>query len=277
MHMNNAPFKTLGPQAANLVAQLHEGGRATFGLDEIRKIIGLAPASARSFARKLVDRGVATRVRPGLFVLVPYELGTERNYVGNPLVLAREVMSGEDYYLSHGTAMEIHGMVTQPRLVVTVTTPKQRRSFTAWGMQFRFIYCRHWHQFGLIDHWAIKQEKVRVSDLERTVIDGLKQPGYCGGLTEVAKGLWIRSRELDVPKLVNYAERLGVGAVLRRLGFLLETYELASPDILERIQRMLTSTSTRLDPTLPAEGRHLRRWRLQLNVTPEEIKAVVRT
>ena len=37
---------------------------------------------------------------------------------GNPLVVAREMMRGEDYYLSHATAMEIHGMTTQPQLVV---------------------------------------------------------------------------------------------------------------------------------------------------------------
>lgn len=277
MPTNSISGKTLGPQAAKLVTMLHERSRAVFRLQDVRNITGLSETSARSFVRKLVDRGVAARLKPGLFVLVPFELGRDRQYMGSPLVVAREIMDGADYYLSHATAMEIHGMVTQPQLVVTVTSPKPRRSLTALGVQFRFIRCQRRHLFGLTEHWATKQEKVRVSDPERTIIDGLKQPEYCGGVTEVAKGLWMRRQDLNVQTLVGYAKRIRVGAVVRRLGFLLETYELAEAPELERLRSGLTETYVRLDPVLPAEGKRLRRWRLQLNVGPDELRAVVRT
>lgn len=277
MRMKGTSLKTLGPQAANLVTMLHERSRAVFRLEDVRDITGLSETSARSFVRKLVDRGVAARLKPGLYVLVPFELGRERRYPGNPLVVAREIMHGEDYYLSHATAMEIHGMRTQPQLVVMVSTPKPRRSVAALGVEFRFVRCRRKHLFGLTEHWATKQEKVRVSDLERTIIDGLKQPEHCGGLTEVAKGVWMRREDVKADRLVEYAKRIGVGAVVRRLGFLLETYELAAPEDLDRLRAGLTATYVRLDPVLPAEGKRLRRWRLQLNVAPEELRAVVRT
>jgi len=277
MRKERTPLKTLGPQAAKLVTTLNERGRLTFRLKDVREITGLSESSARSFVRRLVDRGVATRLKPGLFVLVPFELGKERQYFGSPLVVAREIMNGENYYLSHGTAMEIHGMLTQPQLVITVTTPKARRPLTTLGVEFRFIRCQRRHLFGLTEHWVIKQEKVCVSDLERTIIDGLKQPEYCGGLTEVAKGLWMRRQDMDVNKLMRYARKLGVGAVIRRLGFLLETYEMAEARELEKLRKSLTATYVRLDPVLPAEGKRLRRWRIQLNVDPEELRAVTRT
>lgn len=277
MLTNHTSLKTLGPQAAKLVTTLHERSRVVFRLEDVRDITGLSETSARSFARKLVDRGVAARLKPGLYVLVPFELGRERQYPGNPLVVAREIVHGEEYYLSHATAMEIHGMTTQPQLVVMVSTPKPRRPVTTLGVEFRFVRCRRKHLFGLTDHWVTKQEKVRVSDLERTIIDGLKQPEHCGGLTEVAKGLWMRREDVNADRLVRYAKRIGVGAVVRRLGFLLETYELASAPELDRLRNALTSTYVRLDPILPAEGKRLRRWRLQLNVDPDELRAVVRT
>jgi len=277
LRTNSTSLKTLGPQAAKLVTMLYERSRAVFRVQDVRNITGLSETSARSFVRKLVDRGVAARLKPGLFVLVPFELGRDRHYMGSPLVVAREIMNGADYYLSHATAMEIHGMVTQPQLVVTVTSPKPRRSLTALGVQFRFIRCQRRNLFGLTEHWATKQEKVRVSDPERTIIDGLKQPEYCGGVTEVAKGLWMRRQDLKVQTLVGYAKRIRVGAVVRRLGFLLETYELAEAPELERLRSGLTETYVRLDPVLPAEGKRLRRWRLQLNVAPDELRAVVRT
>jgi predicted transcriptional regulator of viral defense system len=256
---------------------LHERSRAVFCLEDVRDITGLSESSARSFVRKLVDRGVAARLRPGLYVLVPFELGRERKYPGNPLVVAREIMHGEEYYLSHATAMEIHGMTTQPQLAFLVSTPKPRRPVTALGVEFRFVRCQRRHLFGLTEHWVTKQEKVRVSDLERTIIDGLKQPEHCGGLTEVAKGLWMRREDVKADRLVQYAKRIGIGAVVRRLGFLLETYEMAAAPDLDRLRNGLTATYVRLDPILPAEGKRLRRWRLQLNIDPEELRAVVRT
>jgi predicted transcriptional regulator of viral defense system len=277
MPTKRTSFKTLGPQAAKLVTTLHERSRAVFRLEDVRDITGLSETSARSFVRKLVDRGVAARLKPGLYVLVPFELGREQQYAGNPLIVAREMVHGEEYYLSHATAMEIHGMTTQPRLVVMVSGPKPRRPVTALGVEFRFVRCRRKHLFGLTEQWVTKQEKVRVSDLERTIIDGLKQPEHCGGVTEVAKGLWMRCQDVNVDRVVRYAKRIGVGAVVRRLGFLLETYELAAAPELDRLRSALTSTYVRLDPVLPAEGRRLRRWRLQLNVDPEELRAVVRT
>ncbi len=275
--MNSTSIKTLGPQAAKLVTMLHERSRAVFRLEDVRNITGLSQASARSFVRKLVNRGVATRLKPGLFVLVPFELGRARQYLGSPLVVAREIVNGGDYYLSHATAMEIHGMVTQPQLVMTVTTPKPQRSVNILGIEFRFVRCQRRHLFGLTQYWVTKQEQVCVSDPERTIIDGLKQPEYSGGVTDVAKGLWMRRQDLKVERLIGYAKRIRVGAVLRRLGFLLETYEMAGAPDLERLRRGLTATYVRLDPILPAEGKRLRRWRLQLNVDPEELRAVVRT
>jgi predicted transcriptional regulator of viral defense system len=256
---------------------LHERGRVLFTLEDVVAITGLREASARSFVRKLVARGVAARLKPGLFVLVPLELGREREYLGEPLLVAKALAGERDYYLSHGTAMEIHQMVTQPQLLVYVTTLRSIRPQTIGGTEFRFVRCQRRHLFGTVPHWVTKQETVQVNDLERTVIDGLHHPEYCGGLTAVAKGLWIQREKVQVQRLVEYALRLKVGAVIRRLGYLLELYEIGPATVLRRLQRRLTATYVALDPVLPAEGKYLRRWRVRLNVSPEELRAVVRT
>ena len=270
-------LKTLGTQAAHLVTTLYEQNKPIFRLKEVQEILRLDEVSSRNFVRKLVNRGVVTRLKPGLFILVPFELGKEAEYIGNPYVVAREIMSGKDYFLSHATAMEIHGGVTQPQLIVYVTTLKPRRSVTTLGIEFRFIHSQKKYFFGISDHWVTKQEKVKVSNLERTIIDGLKQPEYCGGLTEVAKGLWMRHQDVNINRLISYAIKIGVGAVIRRLGFLLELYKIGTSEDWEILSSHLTETYVRLDPLLPSEGKFLRKWRLQLNVSPEELLSVVRT
>jgi predicted transcriptional regulator of viral defense system len=271
------PTKTLGRRSASLVTALHELGHQIFTLAEAKGITGLKENSTRTLVHKLVGRGVATRLRPGVFQLVPPELGRESQYMGNPYVVARELMAGKPYYLSHASAMDIHDMVTQPQLVVCVTSPKLMRGRFVLSTEFRFIRCKPEHFFGTTEHWVTKQEKVTVSDLERTVIDGLRQPEYCGGVTEVAKGLWIRRADINVGRLIDYALRLGVDAVMRRLGFLLEVYEIGSPAERERLRKHTGGAYSLLDPMAPPEGKYTRRWHLRLNVEPEEIRAVIGT
>ena len=277
MRYKNNKLKTIGTQAAHLVTTLYEQNKPIFRLKEVQKILRLNEVSSSSFIRKLANRGVVARLKPGLFILVPFELGKETEYIGNPLVVAGEIVGGKDYFISHATAMEIHGGVTQPQLVIYVTTLKPRRSITALGVEFRFIHNQKKYFFGISDHWVTKQDKVKVSNLERTIIDGFKQPEYFGGLTEVAKGLWMRHQEVNINRLISYAIKIGVGAVIRRLGFLLELYKIGTSEDWEILSSHLTETYVRLDLLLPSEGKFLRKWRLQLNVSPEELLSVVRT
>lgn len=269
--------KTLGPKAAYLVATLYEEKRSIFRLKHVQNILNLEETSAASFVRKLVNRGIATRLKPGLFILVPFELGNEREYLGEPLLVAREIVGGKGYYFSHGTAMQIHQMVTQPRLIVTISVLKPRRPLRVLGAEFQFIHTPKKFLFGITDHWATKEVKVKVSGLEKTVVDGLRQPEYCGGLTEVAKGLWIRRQNMNPSRLIGHAKKIGMGAVIRRLGFLMELYQIGKHEDLEALRKTLTEAYARLDPRLPREGKFLRRWRLQLNVSREELLSVVRT
>lgn len=274
---SNAHAKTLGSRAAELVAALHDRERAVFTLADVVQITGLRESSARSFVRKLVDRGVATRLKPGLYILVPFELGREREYLGNPYIVAHRLMAGKVHYISHGSAMDIHGMVTQPQLVVFVTSPEGMRKRLVLGMEFRFVRCKRSDAFGVSEHWIDKRERVPVSDLERTVIDGLKRPEYCGGVADVAKGLWMRRRDVRAEVLARYALRLGVGAVIRRVGYLMELYGIGAPQEIDRLHESLTATYSLLDPVLPPEGSFLARWRLRLNVGTEELQAIMRT
>ena len=126
-------------------------------------------------------------------------------------------------------------------------------------------------------HPSSKGVRVRFSGDKRTVIDGLKQPEHCGGFTEVAKGFWMRRDAIAVTKLVDYALRLGVGAVVRRLGFLLETFEVEAAPEFERLRAALTATYAPLDPLMPAEGPWHARWRVRVNVEPDELRALLRT
>lgn len=266
--------KTMGPRAAQLFTELNELRRSTFTLADVESITGLAPAAARSLAHKAQTRGLCTRLKPGLYSVVPFDLGRATTYVDNPYLIAKELVGRSPYFISHGAAMELHRMVTQPMFSIHVSCEKRMRSQTVGGYDFRFAHISPEQNFGTMKHWVNKERHVMVSDMERTIIDCLRHPGMAGGITEVAKGLWMKRDDMKIDRLINYALRLDVGAVIRRLGYLLEYYKIAEGSILDPLRSRLTATYQRLDPILPAEGHFVASWRLQLNVPPEELDAV---
>jgi predicted transcriptional regulator of viral defense system len=84
----------------------------------------------------------------------------------------------------------------------------------------------------------------------------------------------MRSADMNVQKLLDYATRLDIGSVKRRIGYLLELFGLAPEEQLQAFRKSFSATYVPLDPLLPREGPHLAKWRLQINVLPEEIQAV---
>jgi predicted transcriptional regulator of viral defense system len=276
--------KTLGPRESGLITGLYETGKPVFMLSDASQLTGLNGQSLQNMIHRLTNKGIVTRLKSGLYAIVPFELGHVKDYMPNPYLVARAIAQQQlkkkdgAYYISYASAMDIHQMVTQPQFVVYVTTNHQVKfNSTVRGTDYRFVTAQNRHFFGFKKFWIDKSQMVYVSDLEKTVLDGLKMPAYCGGISEVAKGFWMKRDKIKVAKLIDYAERLNVGAVYRRLGFLLEIYDAATTDELNRLQSKLTKTYSLLDPTLPKDGRYVSRWRLNLNVEPDELLAVVRT
>lgn len=108
-------------------------------------------------------------------------MGFEQEYLGNPYLVARELALGgrkkikeDEYYLSYGSAFDLHQMITQPQLSVYISTPKMMRSQMIQKELSFDLYVVNQIIFGITEIWLDKNEKIRMSDLERTLIDGLK-------------------------------------------------------------------------------------------------------
>lgn len=135
-------------------------------------------------------------------------------------------------------------MVKQPQFVIFTSTTRGLRSRTINDLEFGVILVRDEDSFRATAYWVSKQERVKVSDPERTVIDGMHLSAYCGGITEVAKGLRMRRHDMEPGRLIDYALRLQNGAVARRRGYLLDIYQLAAPGELDRLRLIVTVTYT---------------------------------
>ena len=59
-----------------------------------------------------------------------------------------------------------------------------------------------------------------------------------------------------------------------RLGYLLDLFGIGTHAELQSLRSALTGTYVPLDPSLPSEGSHAAKWRLQLNIPADELLAV---
>jgi predicted transcriptional regulator of viral defense system len=102
-----------------------------------------------------------------------------------------------------------------------------------------------------------------VSDPSRTVLDMLNDPLVGGGLRPTVDMFinYLKSEKRDLTRLINYAERLGNGAVFKRLGFLLEQLSREEQEVMAACRVRLTTGNARLDPAVPAD-KLVSRWRL---------------
>ncbi len=87
------PLKTMGTRAAQLITELNERRRSTFTLADVESITGLPQATARSLVSKVRRRGLVTRLKPGLYSLVPFELGRATRACRRSLPVGRRLSS----------------------------------------------------------------------------------------------------------------------------------------------------------------------------------------
>jgi len=266
--------KTLGPVSAKLISSLYELGKIIFTAKDIEEITGLKNNTARKLRHDLIKRNIIARLKPGKYVIIPQELGEVISYIGNWYVVAREIVKSPDYYVSYYSAMDIHNMLTHPITTVFVITPQQeyKKRRIVGNTTFEFIYMNKKNIWGVEKIWVTQSEQVRVSTIERTIIDCLYLPKYCGGVMEIIKGLWIQKEKVDFDKLLNYVIKFNKIVVIKRLGYILESLNLQDENYLSTLRTQINNKYYALDPLLSTEKTYKNSWKLIANISPDEMK-----
>jgi predicted transcriptional regulator of viral defense system len=272
-------LRTLGPVSARLISSLYELGRIIFTVKDIEEITGLKGGTAKKLRHDLIKRKIIARLKPGKYIIIPQEIGDETSYIGNWYVVGREIVKSHNYYISHYSAMDIHNMLTHPVTKVYITTPVQeyKKQRIVGNATFEFIYTDTKNIWGIQQIWVTKSEQARVSDIERTIIDCLYRPKYCGGILEIVRGIWIQKEKIDFEKLHDYIKKFNRIVVIKRLGYILEGLNLQKIDYLNKLRIGMNDKYYLLDPLLSTETTYKNSWKLIANISPEEMRKSVST
>jgi len=262
-----------------LVRKLAEAGERIFTAEEARRIapsVGLSPGYFRQALHHLARTGWVVRLRKGLYSLSGSMPGT------TPLHEFEIAMAlVEPAAISHWSALSYHGLTEQvPRRVFVLTTArsvprargaKAERSDEGYPVGetiFQFMQVKPERFFGIEEVW-VNESRIKITDPERTLLDGLMAPQHCGDFAEVLHAFEVRGPKLDLERIIQYALKLDT-ATVKRLGWILERQGM-EPLRLEPLRAVPVKGYRVLDPTGPRRGPCDARWMIQVNL-PGKVK-----
>jgi predicted transcriptional regulator of viral defense system len=258
-----------------LVRRLAQEGRRIFTFEEAEEFaapIGISPDYLRHVFHHLARTGWVVRLRKGLYALSSPVSGAA------PVHEFEIAMALVDpAAISHWSALHYHGLTEQAPLRVFVTTttetsvPRARgrgkgrstRGYLVGETAFQFIQVKPKRYFGVEKVW-IGEARVTVTDAEKTLLDGLSMPKYCGDFAEVLHAFEVRGSNLVLDKIITYALRLDA-VTAKRLGWVLDRRGVA-PHLLTHLVEVPLSSYAKLDPTGPAKGPCSKRWMIRENL-----------
>ena len=251
---------------STLLSTLSAEGKNIFTVDDASAVIGKGRTEIRNILSTLSNKSWIDRIERGKYLIVPLEAGIERKWSEDPFIIASHLVA--PYTISYWSALSYWNLTEQmPRTVFVAST---HRKFTGQkkiaGIPFRFITLSPEKFFGMKMIW-INNKKVNITDPEKTIVDCLDHPEYCGGIAEAVKGIWngIKDKNIDLKKVTGYAARINNKAVFKRLGYLCEVLGIKTEQS-DIWQNNISEGYSLLDPTLPDKGNYLKKWRLRCNI-----------
>jgi len=237
--------------------------KQVFTIDEAEKVFDVKRGSLRVILSRMEADGLVERLERGKYLVIPLS-ARKGGYTLNEFVIGSELV--EPYAISYWSALNHHGLTEQiPSTVfVQTTSRKKERDLNVFGVRYLIIKISESKFFGVEKVW-IDNVSINITDREKTIVDCLDRPEYCGGVIEVAKAL--NNEVYDYDRLSRYAVNMKNSGVIRRLGFLCDY--LGIPIVLSAID---SRNYLYLDPTMPKKGVTDRKWRLKVNISLGELE-----
>jgi predicted transcriptional regulator of viral defense system len=230
-------------------------------VDQASAVLGVDRVIAAKTLARWTRQGWLRRVRRGLYAPVPLAASADDRVIEDPWTLVPSLF-GPGYV--GGVSAAHHWDLTEQlfRTVFVYTArPVRRTTQTLYGTPFSVHHVARGMLFGTQPLWR-GRVKIAVSDIHRTIVDMLSDPGAGGGGRHVADCVaqYFRREAADTDRAIAYADRLGNGAVFKRLGYLAE--RVGAPEALTSACRArLTAGYAKFDPSTSCP-RLIRRWKL---------------
>ena len=246
-----------------------------FSFEEISSFHLSQGSNSRQTLKSLLayhqKQGRIQKVRRGLYAVV----GPGRNgkSISDPFLLAGKMT--KDAILAYHTAMEFHGRAYSVFWKLYYLTEHKSQPVKFGSNEFQCVlYPRSLVEKGMTGYGVLKSERqgveLRVTSLERTLVDMLARPVISGSWEEIWRSL--ESVEFfDLDKVVEYALLLENSTIAARVGFFLDQHReklFVEDHHLKLLQEHRPAKPHYMERSNRKGGRLMQAWNL---VVPTEI------
>jgi len=217
-----------------------------------------------------VKTGRILRIRRGLYASVPFGASPDTFPVDTFLLAGK---MAEDAVLAYHTALEFYGKAHSVREEFVFLTSKAVRPLSFRGYEFRGVRFpkaleKKKQEFVAVNTAERAGLPIRVTSLERTLVDVLDRPDLGGGWEEIWRSL--ESVEFfDMDKVLDYTLLLDNASTAAKLGLFLEQHQkdlMVDDAYLDRLRQHVPKQPTYLARN--AKGRLVKPWNL---VVPSQV------
>lgn len=232
-----------------------------FTRQDIVKLTG-SEANAAWQIRNYLKKGYIERIRRDLYAVISLEM---EQAIPNRFQIASK--TSDDACVSHHSAFEFYGYGNQVFYDVYFTTAKRMRPFSYDGINYCPVIGDT--QVGILEN----SMNVRVTTIERTVIDGIANFEKIGGLEELLRCIMLVP-VVDENKLSEVLEAYDFGQLYQKTGYILEMF-MAELSLSEKFflecERKSSASKTYLYERQDDFVYHAR-WKLY---APENLKSII--
>lgn len=184
-----------------------------FTIYDVKKLTG-NEKTAYSQLNRLMKKNLVKKIRKNIYSAVNPTTG---QLVASRYQIACAVTPTA--YISHHSAFEFFGLANQVFYEVYVSSETKFKHFEYDHIKYRYVASRM--REGVVD--AKNTTGVLITDLERTVVDTIRDVNKIGGYEELLYSLE-GIHYLDEKKLVRYLDLYNTQGLYQRAGFLLNQY-----------------------------------------------------
>ena len=230
-----------------------------FSIDDVNKYYNNIE-SARSAVKRLMKEGMVAKIRNNMYTCISGETGAP---IANRFQIASKITPSS--HVSHHTAMEYYGITDQVYYDVYVASKTGFREFEFDGYTYIFVPAKDMEG---VESPAFSGGVV-ITDLERTLVDSVKDMDKISGIEEVVHDISCMNK-IQEKRILKYLEVISNQFLYQKMGYLLSEHkeQMGLSDNFFDICKSQIGKSKRYLTKDTSVGRYDDEWKL---IIPENI------
>lgn len=229
-----------------------------FKFTEIERALGEKFDNLNEILENLVDKELLSRLEKGKFC---------RQNFRDEYVIGTFV--AENSAVAYWSALNLHGLTEQFSNTVFIQTTHRKLDKSILGTTYKFVTIAPYKKAGII-YQGYGNLKYAITDIEKTIIDCFDLPQYSGGYAELIRA--VGQAKMQADKLISYCDLMNNISVTKRLGYLIELFDLEGlGSFVDYAKAQVNKRYSLFDPQGLEEGEFVSEWRLRLNISREEL------